>query len=86
MIPFIFSPETQCHLFHHSFPAFEREVYRISLLLRRWDFPGGSDGKAYACNAGDLGSIPGSGRSPGEGSGTPLQYSRLENPMDRGAW
>ena len=49
-------------------------------------FPGGSDGKASACNAGDLGSIPGSGRSPGEGNGNPLQYSCLENPMDRGAW
>ena len=42
--------------------------------------------KASACNAGDLGSIPGSGRSPGEGNGNPLQYSRLENPLDRGAW
>ena len=39
-----------------------------------------------ACNAGDLGSIPGSGRSPGEGNGNPLQYSGLENPMDGGAW
>ena len=50
------------------------------------DFPGGSDGKASAYNVGDLGSIPGSGRSPGEGNGTPLEYSCLENPMDRGAW
>ena len=50
------------------------------------DFPGGSDGKASACNAGDPGSIPGLGRSPGEGNGTPLQYSCLENPMDGGAW
>ena len=49
------------------------------------DFSGGSDGKAFACNAGDLGLILGSGRSPGEGNGNPLQYSRLENPMDRGA-
>ena len=48
-------------------------------------FPGGSDGKASAHNAGDLGSIPGLGRSPGEGNGNPLQYSCLENPMDRGA-
>ena len=48
-------------------------------------FPGGSDGKEYACSAGDLGSIPGSGRSPGEGNGNPLQYSCLENSMDRGA-
>ena len=51
-----------------------------------WGFPGGSDTKGSACNAGDLGLIPGSGRSPGEGNGNPLQYSCLENPMDRGAW
>ena len=50
------------------------------------DFPGGSDGKASAYNAGDPGSILGSGRSPGEGKGNPLQYSCLENPMDRAAW
>ena len=49
-------------------------------------FLGGSDGKESACNAGDLGSIPGLGRSPGEGKGYPLQYSGLENPMERGAW
>ena len=49
-------------------------------------FPGGSDSKASTWNAGDPGSIPGSGRSPGEGSGNPLQYSCLENPKDRGAW
>ena len=49
-------------------------------------FPGGSDGKASACNAGNLGSIPGLGRSPGEGNGNPFQYSCLENSMDRGAW
>ena len=49
-------------------------------------FPGGSEVKASACSAGDLGSIPGLGRSPGEGNGNPLQYSCLENPMDGGAW
>ena len=49
-------------------------------------FPGGSHGKESSCNAGDLGLISGSGRSPGEGKGYPLQYSGLENPMDRGAW
>jgi len=49
-------------------------------------FPGGSDGKASACNVGDLGSIPGLGRSPGEGNGNLLQYSCLENFMDGGAW
>ena len=51
-----------------------------------WGFPGGSEGKESACNAGDLGSTPGSGRSPGEGNGNPLQNSCLENPMARGAW
>ena len=49
-------------------------------------FPGASDGKASALSEGDLGSIPGLGRSPGEGNGNPLQYSCLENPMDGGAW
>ena len=50
------------------------------------DFPGASEVKASACNAGDLDLIPGLGRSPGEGNGKPLQYSCLENPMDGGAW
>ena len=49
-------------------------------------FPGVSDGKASAYNAEDLGSIPGSGRSSGEGNGNPVQYSCLENPMDGGVW
>ena len=49
-------------------------------------FSGGSEVKASACNAGDLGLIPVLGKSPGEGNGNPLQYSCLENPMDRGAW
>ena len=49
-------------------------------------FPGVSDSKEYACNEGDLGLIPGLGRSPGEENGNPLQYSRLGNLMDRGAW
>ena len=47
---------------------------------------GGSDSKESACNAGDLGSVPESGRSPAEGNGYPLQYSCLENSMDRGTW
>ena len=51
-----------------------------------YGFPGSLDSKVSAYNAGDPGSTPGSGRSPGEGNGTPLQYSSLENPMDRGAW
>ena len=49
-------------------------------------FPGGSEGKESAYNAGDLGSIPGLGRCPGEGNNYPLQYSCLENSIDRGAW
>ena len=49
-------------------------------------FPGGSDGKESGCSAGDLGSIPGSGRSSEEENGNPLQCSCLENSMDRGAW
>ena len=54
--------------------------------LKAFDFPAGSDSKAAVYNAGDLGSIPGLGRSPGEGNGNALQYSCLKNPMDRGAW
>ena len=61
-------------------PVFKTNAYVIK------DFPGGSDGKASVYNAGDLGSFPGLGRSPGEGNGNPLQYYCLENPMDRGAW
>ena len=80
----------------YSIPSFTLSKHLLN-------FPGGSDGKASAYNAGDLGLIPGSGRSPGEGNGThsnvlaatpspgeghgnPLQYSCLENPMDRGSW
>ena len=59
------------------------ESQRIS---KKTGFPGGLDGKASACNARDPDSIPGSGRSPGEGNSNPLQYSCLENPMDTGAW
>jgi len=51
-----------------------------------WGFPGGSNGKESTCSAEDPGSIPGLGRSPGEENGYPLQYSCLENSMDRGVW
>ena len=51
-----------------------------------WGFPGGTVCKETACNVGDLGSVPGWGRSPGERKGYPLQYSCLGNPMERGAW
>ena len=66
-------------------------IYRKAKFInKKWHtkppgFPGGSDSKVSACNVGDQGSIPGSERSPEEGSGNPLQYSCLENPMDRGA-
>ena len=63
----------------------ERETgQHVWALDLRGGFPGGSAGKESACNAGDLGLIPGSGRSPGEGKIYPLQYSGLENPMDKG--
>ena len=63
-------------------------VYEFSccLLFIFANFPGGSDGKASVYNAGDPGSSPGLGRSPGEGNGNPFQYYCLENPTDRGAW
>ena len=59
------------------------EVPVISLLIPTRGFPGGSEGKESACNVGDPSLIPGSGRSPGEGNCHPLQYSHLENSMDR---
>ena len=55
-------------------------------VLKSLGFPGGSDGKESACNVGYKGSVLRSGRSPGGGNGNPLQYSCLENPLDRGAW
>ena len=61
-------------------------VDTLNLFMVPRGFPHSSVGKESACNAGDLGSIPESARSPGEGNGNPLQYSCLENPMDRGAW
>ena len=61
-----------------------QESHRVRSLCTKGGFPGSSAGKVSACNAGDLGSIPGSGRSPGEGNGNPLQYTCLENSMDRG--
>ena len=66
------------HIRHTDSQQSHEKMLNILFL----DFPGGSDSKASACNAGDPGSIPGSGRSPGEGNGNPLQYSCLENPVD----
>ena len=69
-----------------SFRLFTSILTNLNQLFIDWGFPGGSDGKESACNAGDPGLIPGSGRSPGKGNGNLLQYSFLENSMDRGAW
>ena len=85
-------------LFGKFFPLFifsSSTIYRsyrrkygfpLALLLDLWGFPGVSDGKESTCNAGNPGSIPRLGRSPGEGNGHPLQYSCLENSMDRVVW
>ena len=62
------------------------DLWTLQFKQSHKGFPGGSDGKVSVCNAGDLGWIPGLGRSPGEQNGNPLQYSCLENPMDSGAW
>ena len=76
----------------YSFHLFDKHLWISYTFLGRvifkyfYSFPDGSDGKESARNAGDLGLIPGLERSPGEGNGNPLQYSCLENPMDRGAW
>ena len=61
-------------------------VNGLQVMVWGEGFPGGSDGKESACSAGDRGSVPGLGRSSGEGNGNPLQFSCLENPMDREAW
>ena len=74
-LAFLFSLDLR--IFFFSF------LFCISGLL---GFPGGSDGKESTCNAGELGSLPRLGRSPGEGNGNPLQYSCLENLLDGGAW
>ena len=72
----------------HRLPSASRRPWKASGIMKseykglRTGFPGGSDGKVSACNVRDPGSIPGLGRSPGEGNGNPLQYSCLENSMD----
>ena len=74
-----------CSIFSSDVSALcSSHPFRVLPLIK--DFPGDSAGKASAYNAGDLGSIPGLGRSPGEEHGNPLQYSCLGNPMDGGAW
>jgi len=73
-------------LYFHLISKYGSHLMPLHLIPFALGFPGGSVGKESACNAGDSGSIPPSGRSPGEGNGNPLQYSCLGNPMDRGAW
>ena len=65
-----------------KYTLFTKQLFPPTVSKR--DFPGGSDGKESACNAGDLGSIPGLGRFPGGGHGNLLQYSCLENPLENG--
>ena len=74
--------EVDCQSLLHLFGLIGFYIGPLSAL----GFPGGSDGKASACNVGDLGLIPRLGRSPGEGKGCPLQYSGLENSMDYTPW
>ena len=73
-------PEKLCLVVLHTKDS---SLNNITHIL---DFPGGSDSKMFVYNVGDLGSIPGSGRSAGEGNGNPLQYSCLENPTEGGTW
>ena len=70
--------------YHHTGKQNYTTTYLYTTTF--FGFPGGSEVKASACNAGDLGLIPGLGKYPGEGNGNPLQYSCLKNPMDGGAW
>ena len=81
--PVPFLPHTQAVSMAGS--LFVNYVFMV-WISRIPSFPGGSDSKESACNMGDMGLIPGLGRSPGEGNGYPLQYSGLENSMDKGAW
>ena len=81
---YIFQGIQDCTAPSHGDPQVRNQ--RFYILLLRYGIVYGSVGKQSACNVGDPGSIPRSGRSPGEGNGNPLQYSCLEDPMDRGAW
>ena len=78
--------EANQNLKEHLGIGWVERAQELASRLRSWGSPAGSDGKDSACNAGDLGLIPGSGRSLGERNGYPLQYSCLENSRDRGAW
>ena len=67
-------------------PSYPHKTAQKNAILYKKELPRWLRGKESACNAGDTGMIPGSGRSPGEGNGNPLQYSCLETPMERRAW
>ena len=82
----VFVGEFLCHCSIFTSMAFSLIKSFLKCIIHYNGFSGGSDSKESTCNARDPGSIPGLGRSSGEGSGNPLQYSYLENPMDRGAW
>ena len=77
---------TLAHQHHLESRVYIRAQSWCSIEGDFWGFPSGPDSKHSDCNAGDPGSIPASGRSPGDGNDNPLQYSCLENPMNRGAW
>ena len=83
-----FHPRNIAPCLYSAFPFWwiDRAALISTLLCAKSGFPAGSAGKESACHVGDLGSVPGLGRSPGGGHGNRLQYSFLENPMDRGAW
>ena len=83
-LPSVLNPVCQALIKVQCSSYTKQPIYR--LMWMDPIFRGGSSGKESACNVGDTGFIPGSGRSPGEGNSYPLQYSCLENPMDRGAW
>ena len=95
-LSFLYSPNSHPYMTTGKTIALTRRTFvgkvmfllfnMLSGLVITFLNPGGSEVKESACNAGDLGSIPGSGRSPGEGNGNPLQCSCLENPMDGGVW
>ena len=81
--------ETMLCFLPYEETADPKTLRKVNLLTPSpdiWGFPGGSDSEESACNAGDLGSVPGLKRSPGEGNGYPLQHSCLENSKDRGDW
>ena len=86
--PFCCPPKNYHNIVNQLYSIQKKKLFKKKIKILEEisrGFPGGSEVKASACNEGDLDSIPGSGRSPGEGNGSPLQYSCLENPMDRGA-